>query len=88
MPKSILEASVAGLPVVTTKVPGCREAIINNKTGLHTKVKDYFDLAKKIEKLILDPNLRRKLGNNGKKIAFKKYSDIEVVRKILKIYAK
>ena len=34
MPKSLLEAAAASRAIVTTDVPGCRDAIIHNKTGL------------------------------------------------------
>lgn len=39
MPKVLLEAQALGRPIVTTDVPGCREAIENNKTGFLVKVK-------------------------------------------------
>ena len=32
MPKSVLEASAAGIPSVVANTVGCREAVINNKT--------------------------------------------------------
>ena len=34
MPKSLLEAAASGRPVVTTNIPGCRDAIIENSTGV------------------------------------------------------
>ena len=34
MPKSVLEASAAGIPSIVTNTVGCKEAVINNKTGL------------------------------------------------------
>ena len=33
LPKSLCEAAACGRPVITTNVPGCRDAIIPNKTG-------------------------------------------------------
>ena len=32
-PKVLMEAASLGLPVITTDVPGCRDAVIENKTG-------------------------------------------------------
>ena len=48
-PKSLMEAAAAGRAVVTTDVPGCRDAIIPNKTGLLVPVKDSKALANAIE---------------------------------------
>ena len=45
LPKSLIEAAAASRAVVTTDVPGCREAIIPNKTGLLVPVKDSQKLA-------------------------------------------
>ena len=39
LPKSLVEAAAAGRAVVTTDVPGCRDAIIVNKTGLLVPLK-------------------------------------------------
>ena len=68
MPKSVLEASAAGIPCVVSDSPGCKESIKHNVTGLTFKNKNYIDLSKKIEKLILNPNLQKKFSRNGKKI--------------------
>ena len=40
LPKSLIEAAAASRAVVTTDVPGCRDAIIPNKTGILVPVKD------------------------------------------------
>ena len=48
MPKILLEAAAVGRPVITTDVPGCRDAIIPNKTGLLVPMKDPLTLAEKL----------------------------------------
>ncbi|MAZ07157.1 MAG: hypothetical protein CMM99_01640 [Rickettsiales bacterium] len=76
----------SGIPVVTTNAIGCRESILPNKNGLLCKVRDYKSLAKKIEKLIVNPKLRKKFSNNAKKYAKDNFSINEVTRKIFKVY--
>ena len=66
MPKSVLEASAAGIPSVVANTVGCREAVINNKTGLLSKPKNYKDLSLKIEILMKNEKLRNFLSNNAK----------------------
>ena len=85
-PKAIMEASSCGLPVITTNVPGCRDAIIKNKTGLLVPIKDPISLAKSIEKLIIDPKLAKYLGSNGRKLAVEKFDLSNIIPKILKLY--
>ena len=34
LPKILIEAAACGKPVITTNHPGCRDAILPNKTGL------------------------------------------------------
>ena len=86
MPKTVLEASSCGLPVVTTDTIGCRDSIVNNFTGLLCKPFDPNDLAKKIEILIKDKNLRKKLGKNGKKYAKSNFAINSVTNKIFDLY--
>ena len=88
MPKSVLEASAAGIPSVVANTIGCREAVIHNKTGLLVKSKNYKDLSLKIEMLIKNKNLRNFFSKNGKKMV-KTNSSLELVtKKIFNLYEK
>ena len=64
--RSLLEAAACGRAVVTTNVPGCRDAVIPGETGLLVKVKDATSLADAIQFLIEKPKLRKKLGQAGR----------------------
>ena len=86
VPKSLIEASACGRAIITTDVPGCRDAIIENETGILVKVKDPNALTKAIETLLKDEKLRFKMGEKGRLHA-EKYFDInEVVKQHLNIY--
>lgn len=61
-----LEASSTGLPVVATRVGGVPEVVMDNKTGLLVERRDIEGLAGAIEKLILNPDLREKMGRAGR----------------------
>jgi glycosyltransferase involved in cell wall biosynthesis len=88
MPKSVLEASAAGIPSVVANTIGCKEAVIHNKTGLLAKSKDYKDLSLKIEMLIKNKNLRNFFSKNAKKFV-KTNSSLELVtKKIFNLYEK
>ena len=57
LPKVLLEAAATGRPVITTDVPGYRDAIEPNKTGLLVPVADSQALAEAINYLIANPSL-------------------------------
>ena len=86
LPKVLIEAAACGRAVVTTDVPGCRDAIEPNHTGLLCKVRDSKSLADTIEKLILDKDLRNRMGKEGRKLAEKEFDIKKVVEKHFKIY--
>ena len=85
-PKSIIEASAAGRPVVTTDVPGCRDAIIAEQTGLLAKAHHPESLAEQIYRLIMDKQLRVKMGREGRALVEKKFSDERINQKFLNVY--
>jgi glycosyltransferase involved in cell wall biosynthesis len=86
LPKSLIEASACGRAIITTDVPGCRDAIIPNVTGLLVAPKDALDLSKKILELVDNHSLRRILGINGRKVAEDKFDIKKVVETHSNIY--
>lgn len=86
LPKVLIEAAACGRAVVTTNVPGCRDAIEENKTGLLVKAKDSDSLAEAIEKLVDDKDLREKMGLAGRRLAEEEFSIKKVIDIHLNIY--
>lgn len=86
LPKSLIEAAASGRAVVTTDVPGCRDAIIADQTGLLVPVRDSQALAQAIERLALDNALRRQLGVAGRQLAEERFDVAHVVRVHLDLY--
>jgi len=86
LPKVLIESAACGRAVVTTDVPGCRDAIEPDITGLLCKVKDSKSLASMIEKLIIDENFRNSMGKAGRKLAENEFDIEKVVEKHSEIY--
>ena len=60
MPKTLLEACAAGRPIVTTDVPGCRDALTGGDYGVLVPARDAAALATAIAELLADrPRLER-----------------------------
>ncbi len=60
-----LEAAAHGLPIVAHSVGGVAEAVVNNVTGLLVPPRHPAQLCAAFEKLISDPDLRKRLGSAG-----------------------
>lgn len=86
LPKVLIEAAACGRAVVTTDVPGCRDAITENVTGLLVPVKNADALADAIEKLILNPDLRQQMGQAGRQLAEQEFTIDKVIQQHLDIY--
>lgn len=87
LPKVLIEAAACGRAVITTDVPGCRDAIEVNETGLLVAAKNANELAEAIEKLVVDSALRVKMGTAGRQLAEEAFAIEHVIERHLAIYA-
>lgn len=62
IPNVLAEAMATGLPVVSTNISGIPEIVEDGVNGLLAPEKDAAALAEAIERLLLDPALRQRLG--------------------------
>lgn len=88
LPKALLEAAAASRAIVTTDVPGCRDAIIPNKSGLLVPVKDSKKLANALHWLIDHPKERIAMGKVGRQLAQKEFKVEKIVQSHLNVYEK
>jgi glycosyltransferase involved in cell wall biosynthesis len=79
MPRVLLEAAASGRPIVTTDVPGCRDAVLNGKTGLLVSPGDNKRLALALRRLIDDKDLRRQMGREGRFLVESRFSARKVI---------
>jgi glycosyltransferase involved in cell wall biosynthesis len=86
LPKSLVEAAACGRAVVTTDVPGCRDAITPDVTGLLVPVKDAQALADAIQKLIENPEMRKQMGQAGRALAEEAFAIEKIVEQHMHIY--
>lgn len=68
LPVNIIEAMLAGLPVVATNVRGQRNLVIQDKTGFLVS-ENVEEMTQAVELLIRHPSLRKIFGENGKQEA-------------------
>jgi glycosyltransferase involved in cell wall biosynthesis len=81
-PRTLLEAASLGKPLIATDVPGCRETVIHNYNGYLCKVKDPYDLADKMQRLMqMNKSYLTELGRNSRHVAETKFDQRIVIRK-------
>ncbi|MCS3507271.1 glycosyltransferase family 4 protein [Achromobacter sp. JUb104] len=86
LPKSLIEAAACGRAVVTTDVPGCRDAIEPGQTGLLVPVRDAQSLADAIARLAEDAALRQRMGAAGRALAESEFDIKRVARVHVELY--
>lgn len=86
LPKVLLEAAACGRAVVTTDVPGCRDAIDPGITGVLVPVRNAAALADAIKSLINNPAQCQAMGNAGRALAESAFDVRQVVAAHLRIY--
>lgn len=88
LPKSLLEAASCARPIVATDVPGCREIVRNEVNGILVPARESAPLARALERLIEDPSLRRRMGENGRQLVENEFSQEKIIDLTLLIYKK
>ena len=73
-PRTVLEAMSMGRAIITTDAPGCRETVIDGKTGFLVPVKNAEAVAEKMTEFIENPELIKTLGAASAKYAREKFS--------------
>lgn len=84
-PYVLLEAMLAGTPVVATHTGGIPEIVENGKTGLLTLPKNPDGMAQKISDLLDNPELAQQLSANAKQ-KIQSFSLEKMVKETEKIY--
>lgn len=74
LPTTVVEASVMQKPIVASSVGGVPEIVKNNVTGYLCKVNDTEQWIKKIEFLLDNPSVGKKLGKNAQKYVQEKFN--------------
>jgi glycosyltransferase involved in cell wall biosynthesis len=86
MPKTLLEASSCGIPIISFDVVGCREIVKDGQNGKLVPFGNVNLLAKNILELCDNKKLYSKLSKNGRHLVSKNYSSDIINNKILKLW--
>ena len=84
-PRTILEAMSCGLPVIASDVGGANE-VVDNSVGYLIKRADKEALKKALIQLIENPELREKMGRNGRERVEKEFSLDKMLERTAQVY--
>lgn len=85
---AILEALSMGKPVIATNIGGSSEMIIDGINGFLIKPKDINSIVERLQELIVNKKLRKRLSNNARESVVKKFCVSEMVWKTEALFTK
>jgi len=88
IPRCVMEAMSAGVPVVASDIPGCRNLIDGETTGLLFELDNHKELAQSIKKLSTDVEKRENIQSAGKVFINKNYSAATMAKEYEKQFFK
>jgi glycosyltransferase involved in cell wall biosynthesis len=74
IPRCLMEAAAANIPVAAYDIPGIDQIIKHNETGLLAKLGDKKTLEQHWESILFTPDIAQKVAQNAKDYVYKHYS--------------
>lgn len=85
-PVSLIEAQAANKPIVSTRVGGIQDIVIENQTALLSDINDRQTFCNNLLSLVQDDDLRANLGKNGSEWVMEKFSVQRLANDFRKLY--
>lgn len=86
MPNVLMEGSASGLPVIASQVGGVPDLVEHGITGFLLQPNQVDSLADQLEKLLVNPELRQRMGKAGMEKMAREYSVEAMVTRMTKVY--
>jgi colanic acid/amylovoran biosynthesis glycosyltransferase len=86
LPNSVIEASLAGLPVVSSNAGGISEVIEHEVSGLLSEIGNAEKFASNLIIVLESKDLREYMGKKGREIIDKKFSSENEIKNWLNLY--
>ncbi len=86
LPLSLMEAAACGRAMIASNVPGCREVVLHEQTGLLFPVDDAAALAQAMGQLAGNPQLRARYAAAARDLAVNKFAANIIGQQIVDLY--
>lgn len=85
-PVSLIEAQAAGKPIVSTRVGGITDVVLENKTALLSDISDEKAYCNNLLQLVNDVSMRKKFSNAGQEYVLSKFGYQRLVADMSNLY--
>ena len=85
-PVSLIEAQAAGKPIVSTRVGGIADVVMENKSALLSNVDDVESFSNNLVRIVNDEALRHSFSNAGKQFVIDKFGYQRLVKDMNQLY--
>ncbi len=87
LPIALLEAMAMGKAIIATAADGTREILVHQENGYLIPIEGLEEnLVASLDKLVMDPDLRKKIGNGARATITEKYDAGKMTRQVEKVY--
>lgn len=86
IPRCLMEAMGAGVPVIASNIPGCNDLVQDQKTGLLFQVDNQAILSAVIKKMAISTEIRKYFAQNAVDYVGSNYSAVRMACKYLKLF--
>jgi glycosyltransferase involved in cell wall biosynthesis len=86
LPSSLIEAGMAGRPVIAYDLSGAREAVIDRQTGVLVSRRDTRGLIAGLSRVLEDGELRAQMGRRAREYCISKFTIEPVSSRYLELY--
>lgn len=86
VPKSLIEASAIGRPIITCNSVGCKDVVEDAENGYLIEPRDVDTLAARLKRLIDNKALRIEMGKKSREFAIRDFAIEKVVDLHMKLY--
>ncbi len=84
LPRTLLEGSAMGKPLIATDVPGCHDVVVDGETGYLCQVRSADSLASAMLKMLEMPSSERlEMGRRGRRKVEREFCETRVIAKYL-----
>lgn len=86
IPRCLMEATGAGIAVIASDIPGCRDVVLPEQTGLLIPPGNVDELSRQMNRLIADQTLRARLARAGAEHTRQRYSADALAGAYIQLY--
>jgi len=86
LPNSVMEAMAAGVPVVATDIPGCRDLVVPGETGFLVPIGGRAERARATVEILDDPLRAQRMGEAARERVRREFSIAQMVSGYAQLY--